>query len=251
MRRRSCLPLAAVATIALTAPAAGAHGLDVDVVARGLDNPRHVAVAKDGDVYVAESGRGGYHATARSCFDSAEGFACTGATGAVTKIGRWGQRRVVTGLASFAPVTGDSAIGPHGVYVDGHDVYVTNGGPTGPTVRPAGRSSCATRRSSPRTRSPRSTAGCSGSSRTTASCRSPTRGPSSAASTPTRPSPSRSSTATRSTCSSTTAATSSPTRAATPLVRSGHRGRLEALTGFPSIPRLAHWGDAGRPDLAW
>jgi hypothetical protein len=133
MRKRSCLPLAAVTTIALAAPAAGAHGLDVDVVARGLDNPRHVAVAKDGDVYVAESGRGGDHATARSCFDSAEGFACTGATGAVTKIGRWGQQRVVRGLASFAPVTGDNAIGPHGVYVDGHHVYVTNGGPTAPT----------------------------------------------------------------------------------------------------------------------
>ena len=81
--------------------------------------PRHVAVSKDGDVYVAESGRGGDHATAKSCFDSAEGFACTGRTGAVTRIGRWGQHRIVSGLASFAPATGDNAIGPHGVFVDG------------------------------------------------------------------------------------------------------------------------------------
>jgi hypothetical protein len=132
MRRRWCLPLAAAASIAVAAPA-GAHGIDVDVIAKKLDNPRHVAVAKDGDVYVAESGRGGNHATARSCFDSAEGFACTGRTGAVTKIGRWGQYRVLSGLASFAPVDGNNAIGPHGVYVDGHDLYVTNGGPTGPT----------------------------------------------------------------------------------------------------------------------
>jgi hypothetical protein len=132
MRRRWCLPLAAAASIAVAAPA-GAHGIDIDVIAKRLDNPRHVAVAKDGHVYVAESGRGGNHATARSCFDSAEGFACTGRTGAVTKIGRWGQFRIVRGLASFAPADGNNAIGPHGVYVDGHDLYVTNGGPTGPT----------------------------------------------------------------------------------------------------------------------
>ena len=37
------------------------------------------------------------------------------------------------GLASFAPANGDSAIGPHGVFADGNDVYFTNGGPTGPT----------------------------------------------------------------------------------------------------------------------
>jgi hypothetical protein len=132
MSRRWCLPLAVASSIAVAAPA-GAHGIDVDVIAKRLDNPRHVAVAKDGDVYVAESGRGGNHATARSCFDSAEGFACTGRTGAVTKIGRWGQYRVISGLASFAPADGNNAIGPHGVYVDGHDLYVTNGGPTGPT----------------------------------------------------------------------------------------------------------------------
>src|SRR5918999_3313240 len=132
MRRLRWLPLAVVASFAVAAPA-GAHRTDVDVIARGLDNPRHVAVAKDGHVYVAESGRGEDHATARSCFDSPEGFACTGRSGAVTKIGRWGQYRVVRGLASFAPADGNNAIGPHGVFVDGNDVYFTNGGPTAPT----------------------------------------------------------------------------------------------------------------------
>jgi hypothetical protein len=127
------LPVAVAAALVTAAPASAKHPrIDIDVIARGLDNPRHVAVAPDGDVYVAESGRGGDHATSRSCFNSAEGFACTGATGAVTKISRWGQYRVVRGLASFAPVGGGSAIGPHGIYVDGHDLYVTNGGPTAP-----------------------------------------------------------------------------------------------------------------------
>lgn len=133
MRGSWCLPLAAVAAIAVAAPAGASHRIDVHVIARGLDNPRHVAVAKDGDVYVAESGRGGNHATARSCFDSAEGFACTGRTGAITRISRWGQHRVVRGLASFAPANGSNAIGPHGVYASGNEVLFTNGGPTAPT----------------------------------------------------------------------------------------------------------------------
>ena len=133
MRRRWCLPLAAAATIAFAVPASAHNRIDVDVIAKKLDNPRHVAVSKDGDVYVAEAGRGGDHATAKSCFDTAEGFACTGRTGAITKISRWGQDRIVKGLASFAPVGGGSAIGPHGIYADGGSVYFTNGGPTGPT----------------------------------------------------------------------------------------------------------------------
>jgi hypothetical protein len=114
----------------------GGDAPDVDVIATKLDNPRHVAVAPNGDVYVAEAGRGGDHTTADSCFDSAEGFACTGDSGAVTRISkhwwRTDQERIVTGLASFAPADGSSAIGPHGVFVKGGKVYVTNGGPTAP-----------------------------------------------------------------------------------------------------------------------
>jgi hypothetical protein len=142
VRRTTTLgALAAGLALAAAAPASAHHpkGVDVDVIAKGLDNPRHVAVARDGGVWVAESGRGGgVEAPGKSCFDSAEGRACTGATGAITRIDRHGPKRVVTGLASFAIADpalglGDSAIGPHGVFADGNDVYFTNGGPTGPT----------------------------------------------------------------------------------------------------------------------
>ena len=128
-----------VATACAVAAPASAKSIDVDVIASGLDNPRHVAVSPSGDVYVAESGRGGDHATSRSCFDSPEGFACTGATGAVTRVSRHGHRarfrqeRIARRLASFAPADGSSAIGPHGIFVSGRDVFVTNGGPTAPT----------------------------------------------------------------------------------------------------------------------
>jgi hypothetical protein len=123
--------------VAAAAPAGATPIADVEVVATGLDNPRHVAVAWTGDVYVAEAGRGGDPARSASCFDSAEGFACTGATGAVTRISRhWGrvkQERVLKHLASFAPADGNNAIGPHGVYADLLGLLVTNGGPTAPT----------------------------------------------------------------------------------------------------------------------
>jgi hypothetical protein len=131
-----------VALCLLLAAPASAHrhhhggGPSVKVIASGLDNPRHVAVARNGDVYVAEAGRGDPSGTSKSCFDSAEGAACTGATGALTRISRqhggWKQKRVVSGLASFAPASGDSAIGPHGVFARGNDVFFTNGGPTEP-----------------------------------------------------------------------------------------------------------------------
>jgi hypothetical protein len=132
------LLLPAIALSLIAAPPAGAHhGVRVKVIADKLDNPRHVAVARNGDVYVAEAGKGGDHSKSKSCFDSAEGFACTGATGAITRVfakhGKSKQERVVKGLASFAPVSGGSAIGPHGVFVRGSDVYFTNGGPTEPT----------------------------------------------------------------------------------------------------------------------
>ncbi len=137
MRSKTTLGvLAAGLALIASAPASAHHPkpVKVDQIAEGLDNPRHVAVSKDGGVWVAESGTGGGVETpAKSCFDSAEGRACTGDTGAITRITKWGKHRVVTGLASFAPPNGDTAIGPHGIFVDGHDVYFTNGGPTGPT----------------------------------------------------------------------------------------------------------------------
>jgi hypothetical protein len=137
VRALKLLPLTAVLALAAAAPASAKSVDDIDVIATGLDNPRHVAVSHDGDIYVAESGRGAPATRSNSCFDSAEGPACTGATGAVTRISRhrWGyrQERVAKGLASFAPENGDNAIGPHGVFVTEDDVFVTNGGPTAPT----------------------------------------------------------------------------------------------------------------------
>jgi hypothetical protein len=135
MRALRVLPIVLLLVLGV-APAAAATTsapatTGVDVVASGLDSPRHLAFGSRGDLFVAESGRGG----SGPCFIGGEGPACMGATGAVTKIDRWGrQSRIVEGLASYANTPGNTnAIGPHGITVLGADrVFVTNGGPTEP-----------------------------------------------------------------------------------------------------------------------
>jgi hypothetical protein len=132
MRALRVLPIVLLLALGVAAPAAATTHVDVDVVASGLDSPRHLAFGSRGDLFVAESGRGG----SGPCFIGGEGPACMGATGAVTKIDRRGrQSRIVEGLASYANTPGNTnAIGPHGITVLGADrVYVTNGGPTAPT----------------------------------------------------------------------------------------------------------------------
>jgi sugar lactone lactonase YvrE len=130
MRALRVLPIVLLLALLGVAPAAAAT-TRVEVVATGLDSPRHLAFGSRGDLFVAEAGRGG----SGPCFIGGEGPACMGATGAVTKIDRWGrQSRFVEGLASYANTPGnDNAIGPHGITVLGADhVFVTNGGPTEP-----------------------------------------------------------------------------------------------------------------------
>lgn len=129
MRALRVLPI--VLLLALGVAPAAAATTSVDVLATGLDSPRHLAFGSRGDLFVAESGRGG----SGPCFIGGEGPACMGATGAVTKIDRWGrQSRIAEGLASYANTpNNDNAIGPHGITVLGADrVFVTNGGPTEP-----------------------------------------------------------------------------------------------------------------------
>jgi hypothetical protein len=133
MRVRSLLPVLLVVASGVAAPAAASGGgPKLSVVATGLDSPRHLAFGSRGDLFVAEAGRGG----TGPCFWSAEGDSCMGASGAVTRVDRWGrQSRFAGGLASFANRSGAAGIGPHGIAVLGDDnVIVTNGGPTAPSL---------------------------------------------------------------------------------------------------------------------
>lgn len=128
----SGLALTVALTPALSPTQADAHARGPRVVARGLDNPRQLSVARGGAIYVAESGRGG----SGPCATGPEGdTVCLGATGAVTRIERGRQRRVVTGLPSLAQRNGSQATGPTDVRVRGHRVFVVVGLGGSPATR--------------------------------------------------------------------------------------------------------------------
>jgi hypothetical protein len=134
MRRKTLLALVATAAIAAV-PSAQAHSGTSGgwkVVASGLDNPRGLAVAKNGDIWVAEAGRGG----AGPCFPG-EGAGspptCFGNSGAFTLVHNGVQKRVVSGLPSLGDqTTGDNAVGAHDIAVNGQHVegLIGAGGPS-------------------------------------------------------------------------------------------------------------------------
>jgi len=107
--------LRAVASVFATIALAGSAGdasaqAGLTTVMSGLDNPRGLAFARSGALYVAEAGRGG----AGPCLLP---VACYGNTGAVTRYLRGRQARVATGLPSHADPTG-AATGAHDVALD-------------------------------------------------------------------------------------------------------------------------------------
>lgn len=93
------------------------------VVMSGLDNPRGLTFAPPGDadgggeaaLYVAEAGKGG----TGNCLFIRGQQQCAGATGAVSRLWKGEQSRVVTGLPSYAPVSGAGATGPEDVSFKG------------------------------------------------------------------------------------------------------------------------------------
>ena len=129
------LALAAVTAFGGAATAAprtakgGSGGLTV--VADGLDNPRGIGFGPDGALYVAESGSGG----SGPCIESPEGGeSCFGRTGAVTRITKRSQHRVLTGLPSTAEEGGVAASGPVDLGFSGWTGYLLVGNPGGGTA---------------------------------------------------------------------------------------------------------------------
>jgi hypothetical protein len=139
MQLRKLLALAVIAAIVVV-PSAQAHkgdGHGWKVVASGLDNPRGLDVAKNGDIWIAEAGRGG----AGPCQPGEEEGSppsCFGSSGAFTLVHKGWQKRVVTGLPSFADQgTGDNAVGPADIVADGKHVTGVIGGGGTPEDRAA------------------------------------------------------------------------------------------------------------------
>jgi hypothetical protein len=150
-RRRVTLATAAAAALLgglAAAPANAQSSTPYDVVASGLNNPRHLGFTANGDLFVAESGTGGDG----PCIASPEGGeACYGPTGSITEItrrhGHWRQQRVVTRLPSLAApadvpaegiTKGSNAIGPSDVDVRGRRFVISIGLGANPSVRDEG-----------------------------------------------------------------------------------------------------------------
>jgi hypothetical protein len=129
-RARLVLTAALVSTLSGAAPAfAGARQVhpgaapSVTAVMTGLDNPRGLTFGKDGALYVAEAGRGG----SGPCTVLRGQEVCFGRTGAVTRLRDGVQDRLVTGLPSYAPPTGEGATGPHDVSLRHGSIYAPIG----------------------------------------------------------------------------------------------------------------------------
>jgi hypothetical protein len=118
MRTTRTAALLLAATIAgAAAPSAAVHGDAagaLTLVASGLNNPRGLAIAADGSLYVAEAGMGG----AGPCITGESGRACFGLSGAIVHISGGQTTTVVSHLPSAAGPGGAQASGPSDLLLD-------------------------------------------------------------------------------------------------------------------------------------
>jgi hypothetical protein len=104
----------------------------ITVVMSGLDNPRGLAFGPEGALYVVEAGRGG----TGPCIMLRGRLRCYGETGALTRLWRGTQERIVTGLPSYADLAGEGVTGPHDVSFQGRGgAYMTIGFSGDPALR--------------------------------------------------------------------------------------------------------------------
>jgi hypothetical protein len=125
---------AGMTACAIVLTGAGVQAQSFDVVLSGLNNPRGLALAPNGDLYVVQAGTGG----TESCHIGPTGNRCFGLTGAVIRIDlRSGTADVVVnGLPSLAPPNGASATGAHDIGFEGQaNLYFTIGFAGHPDLR--------------------------------------------------------------------------------------------------------------------
>jgi hypothetical protein len=119
------------------APVRTAAQQPFEVVASGLDNPRGLVFAPNGALYIVEAGRGGDGICQPDPANPA-GEVCFGLSGAITRLWKGQQTRVVTGLPSHASPEGFGATGPHDLALLGNNsAFVVTGLAGAPAFREA------------------------------------------------------------------------------------------------------------------
>ncbi len=124
--RVTALAAALALTVAVAVSVAPASAqLQWEVVASGLDNPRHLSFSPTGALYVVEAGRGG----AGPCVEHPDlGEFCLGFSGAVTQVRDNGSdQRVLTGLPSIINEEGET-LGPSDIALTGSQKFVLSVG---------------------------------------------------------------------------------------------------------------------------
>jgi hypothetical protein len=124
----------------LAGAAAQAGAPVVEVIATGLNNPRGLGIAANGDLYVAEAGSGGSGKCRPAPGPDGQAVdICYGETGAITRIDLDAQRpprRVVTGLPSMAGADGfATGSGPVDVQFRGSTAFIVMGWGGDPALR--------------------------------------------------------------------------------------------------------------------
>ncbi len=124
--------LAACASLAIAAPSWAWGKFTVTTIAKGLDNPRDLAIGPDGKLYVAEAGHGG-----TECQEHEGESTCVGFTSGVSRIESGGVHKVLSGFLSISGGGGFGATGIDGISFFGNHLFGIEAG-SQDAVPPAG-----------------------------------------------------------------------------------------------------------------